>query len=82
MCLGAMVHARIARLVYGARDAKTGATAWLGRGRAGRLNHRFAVQGGLRAGEGAALLVEFFRARRSPASGASPTGPPRGGERP
>ena len=82
MCLGAMVHARIARLVYGARDAKIGATAWLGRGRAGRLNHRFAVLGGVRAGECAALLVEFFRARRSPASGASPAGPRRGGERP
>jgi tRNA(adenine34) deaminase len=82
MCLGAMVHARIARLVYGARDAKTGATAWLGRGRAGRLNHRFTVLGGLRADEGAALLRKFFRARRSPAPSASPAGPARGGERP
>ena len=64
MCLGAMVHARIARLVYGAADPKVGATAWLRRGRAGRLIHRFAVQGGVRAGECAALLRDFFRARR------------------
>mgnify|MGYP005612257671 CR=1 FL=1 len=63
-CAGAMVHARIARLVFGADDPKIGATAWLGRRRAGRLNHSFLVKGGVRAGEGAALLRDFFRARR------------------
>lgn len=64
MCLGAMVHARIGRLVFGAPDPKVGATAWLRGRRAGRLNHRFAVRGGVRADECAALLREFFRARR------------------
>lgn len=64
MCLGAMVHARIGRLVFGAPDTKVGATAWLRGRRASRLNHRFAVRGGVRADECAALLKEFFRARR------------------
>lgn len=65
MCLGAMIHARIGRLVFGAPDPKVGATAWLRGSRARRLNHRFAVRGGVRADEGATLLREFFRARRS-----------------
>jgi tRNA(adenine34) deaminase len=64
MCLGAMVHARIDRLVFGAPDPKVGATAWLRGGRARRLNHRFAVRGGVRADQCATLLREFFRARR------------------
>ncbi|HXU12407.1 MAG TPA: tRNA adenosine(34) deaminase TadA [Candidatus Binatia bacterium] len=64
MCLGAMVHARIGRLVYGAPDPKVGATAWLSGQRARGLNHRIEVKGGLRADECAALLKEFFRARR------------------
>jgi len=63
MCLGAMVHARIDRLVYGARDPKVGSTALLKR--AGRgLNHRFSVKGGVRDEECGALLREFFRRRR------------------
>jgi tRNA(adenine34) deaminase len=65
MCAGAMVHARVARLVYGAADPKTGA--------AGsvfdlvcneKLNHRMQVQGGVLAEECAALLRAFFAARR------------------
>ena len=64
MCLGAMVHARIGRLVYGAPDPKVGATSWLRGRRAGGLNHRIEVSGGVRAPECAALLKEFFRARR------------------
>ncbi len=64
MCLGAMVHARIGRLVYGAPDPKVGATAWLRGRRARGLNHRIEVSGGVRADECAALLKEFFRARR------------------
>jgi len=63
MCLGAMVHARIERLVFGARDPKVGATSFLKR--AGRgLNHRFRVRGGVRAAESTALLLGFFRERR------------------
>jgi len=64
MCLGALVHARIGRLVFGAADPKVGATAWLSGRRAGRLNHRFAIRRGVRADQCAALLKEFFRARR------------------
>src|SRR3989442_6451820 len=65
MCLGAMVHARIRRLVYGARDPKIGATRFLRQARAARLNHRFEVTGDVRAGECADLLRAFLRARRS-----------------
>jgi tRNA(adenine34) deaminase len=65
MCLGAMVHARIGRLVYGAADPKIGAVrAFLGRRRPAGLNHRFASGGGIRAEECAALLKAFFKARR------------------
>ncbi len=64
MCLGAMVHARIARLVYGAADPRFGATALLRRRGGARLNHRFEVHGGLLSAESAALLRGFFRKRR------------------
>jgi tRNA(adenine34) deaminase len=65
MCLGAMVHARIDRLVYGADDPKVGAVKQLlSRRLAARLNHRFTVRGGVRAEDGAKLLRDFFRARR------------------
>ena len=64
MCLGAMVHARIDRLVYGAADPKVGAVRRLRRaGRAG-LNHRFAITAGVRREACARLLQEFFRKRR------------------
>lgn len=64
MCLGAMVQARIARLVYGAPDPKVGATALLKGRRAAGLNHRFVTEGGVLAAECAGLLREFFRLRR------------------
>lgn len=67
MCLGAMVHARIGGLVYGAPDPKIGAASSLAGapwGRTGGLNHRFPVHGGVRGEECAALLRAFFRARR------------------
>jgi tRNA(adenine34) deaminase len=65
MCAGALVQARIARLVYGADDAKGGAV----RSRlqvldAGALNHRVSVTGGILADESVALLQAFFAARR------------------
>jgi tRNA(adenine34) deaminase len=65
MCCGAMVHARIDRLVYGADDSKVGAIDSLFRDRrpAG-LNHRFAWRGGVRAEESADLLKSFFMGRR------------------
>ena len=65
MCMGAMVHARIARLVYGATDPKAGAAVSLYRvAEDRRLNHRFPVDGGVLADECGALLREFFAARR------------------
>src|SRR5262245_24766870 len=65
MCCGAMVHARIERLVYGADDPKVGAIGTLfRRRRPAGLNHRFAWRGGVRAAESAALLQSFFKARR------------------
>lgn len=67
MCAGALVHARIRRLVYGAEDPKTGAVHSLMRvlNHPG-LNHQVEVRGGVLAGQCAELLQEFFRARRSP----------------
>jgi tRNA(adenine34) deaminase len=65
MCVGAMVHARIAELYFGARDEKAGALGSVyDIGRDGRLNHRIEVYGGLMEPECVALLREFFRSRR------------------
>ena len=64
MCLGAMVHARIDRLVFGARDPKVGSTSLLRKARRG-LNHRFEIEGGVRAEECAAALRGFFRGHRA-----------------
>lgn len=65
MCVGALVHARIARLVYGAADPKAGACGSAFDLAGGTtLNHRIEVTSGVRAEEGAALLREFFGARR------------------
>jgi tRNA(adenine34) deaminase len=65
MCVGAMLNARIARVVYGARDDKAGALGSLyDIGRDGRSNHRFEVIGGVMESECAELMHEFFRARR------------------
>lgn len=68
MCAGAMVHARVGRLVFGARDPKTGAVASvLNTLDAPYLNHKVAWSGGLLAEECGTLLKEFFQARRKPA---------------
>jgi tRNA(adenine34) deaminase len=65
MCAGAMVLARIDRLVYAAADAKAGAAGSLqDLCNDPRLNHRIPVERGLRAEEASALLKEFFRVRR------------------
>ena len=65
MCAGALVLARVERLVYGASDPKAGAVgSLLDLSTDPRLNHRFPVERGLRADECAALLREFFQARR------------------
>ncbi|MFT3815403.1 MAG: tRNA adenosine(34) deaminase TadA [Acidovorax sp.] len=65
MCSGAMLHARLARVVFGAADAKTGvAGSVLDLFAEPRLNHHTAVQGGVLAEECAALLQGFFSDRR------------------
>ena len=65
MCCGAALHARVARVVYGARDQKAGAVESLYRLLDdARWNHRVAVTGGVLADESAALLREFFESRR------------------
>lgn len=66
MCAGAMVHARVARVVYGAADPRAGAAgAVFDLLRSTALNHRAEVTGGILAEECGTLLREFFRARRS-----------------
>ena len=65
MCAGAMVLARIDRLVYGATDPKAGAVGSLmDLSQDPRLNHRFPVERGVLAEEAGELLRAFFRARR------------------
>ena len=66
MCCGAAIHARLARLVYGAADPKGGAARSLYRLLEDpRLNHSVAVAGPLRGEESAALLREFFESKRA-----------------
>jgi tRNA(adenine34) deaminase len=65
MCAGAMIHARLDRIVYGANDPKTGAAG----GKFDLLcnpahNHALIVNGGCLADECSALLRDFFRQRR------------------
>jgi len=69
MCAGAMVQARIRRLIYGADDPKAGAVHSILRvlNHAG-LNHKIEVRRGVLRGRCAELLQEFFRTRRSQAS--------------
>lgn len=65
MCAGALIHARIKRVVFGAQDPKAGAMVSLAQlGRDPRLNHQIEVCGGLLAEESSQLLKKFFKARR------------------
>ena len=65
MCAGALVHARIKRLVYGADDPKAGAVQSVMQVvNHPQLNHRMDVRCGVLAGRSADLLQAFFRARR------------------
>ncbi len=65
MCVGAIVQARIARVVFGAYDQKAGALgSAIDLSGSAAFNHRFEIQGGLLADDSAAILKEFFAARR------------------
>ena len=65
MCIGAIVQARISRLVFGAYDTKAGAAgSAIDITESAAFNHRFEVNGGVLAEECGALLRDFFRARR------------------
>lgn len=65
MCVGAIVHARVARVVFGAFDPKSGAVSSLCRGfELPGLNHRVEISGGVLAEPCGALLREFFSDRR------------------
>jgi tRNA(adenine34) deaminase len=65
MCAGAMVHARIARLVYGAADPRTGAAGSVfDLVRAPELNHQLQVEAAVLGPECSEMLQAFFRARR------------------
>lgn len=65
MCAGAIMHARIARLIYGARDPKTGACgSVIDLFAEQRLNHHAVVEGGVLAEECGDMLSSFFATRR------------------
>ncbi|MDR2839583.1 MAG: tRNA adenosine(34) deaminase TadA [Azonexus sp.] len=65
MCAGAIMHARISRVVYGARDAKTGAHgSVVDLFAVERLNYHAQIEGGVLAAECGNLLSQFFAARR------------------
>ena len=66
MCVGALVHARVREVVFGASEPKTGALVSAVRGaELPGLNHRFVVTGGVLEDECRALMQEFFRERRT-----------------
>ena len=65
MCVGALVHARIKRVVYGATEPRTGAIESAQRlFETGVYNHRPVFEGGVLAEEASRLMTDFFRARR------------------
>ena len=69
MCCGAIMHARISRVVYGAADAKTGCVhSVLNLFDNPQLNHHTMVEGGVLAEECAQVLKDFFKERRAQAS--------------
>ena len=74
MCAGALVNARVTRVVYGCDDPKAGAVRTLFQLCDDvRLNHRLTIHAGLLADECATLLREFFQGKRRPKDGSVPT---------
>ena len=65
MCFGAMIQARVSRVVFGAPDPKVGVTRWRNLFDNTRLNHRFELEGGLLEDECRAILQAFFQRRRA-----------------
>lgn len=66
MCMGAIIHARVQRLVFGAFDPKTGAAgSRYAIGKDNLLNHQLDIEGGICESECAALLKSFFKKRRA-----------------
>ena len=71
MCVGALVHARIAEVIYGAAEPKTGALTSIARvHETAGLNHRLVATGGVLEGECRDLMQAFFRDRRREGGGA------------
>ena len=65
MCAGAMLHARVDRIVYGAKDPKTGAAgSVLDVFSSKQINHQTVIEGGMMAEECGQLLRDFFKERR------------------
>jgi tRNA(adenine34) deaminase len=76
MCSGAMMHARLAKVVYGATDPKTGACgSVVNLFEQERLNHHTDIAGGVMADECGAMLKSFFAARRAAAAAAKRPAP-------
>ena len=66
MCFGALVHARIEKLVFGAKEPKSGAVASASEiSRRNSFNHRFNVLDGILEDECSQLMTNFFQARRT-----------------
>jgi tRNA(adenine34) deaminase len=64
MCFGALIHARVGRVVFGATDPKVGVSRWLDTLDGAALNHRFEFQGGLLEPACREQIQSFFKRRR------------------